>query len=113
MQVNEKRVHIKEMLATAMLWVFFLALTPWSSFHHHQEISYTCNHETSGSHKVHISSHAEQCLICSAHFEKTYSISHHFFSFYESPVLYIKNQPVQHALYSELISTSLRGPPVA
>jgi hypothetical protein len=113
MQVNEKRVLIKEMLATAMLWVFFLALTPWSSFHHHQEISYSCNHERSGSHKVHISSHAERCLICSAHFEKTASISHNLFSFYESPVLYLKNQPVQNALYSELISTSLRGPPVA
>ena len=113
MQVNQKRKHIDRMLATAMLWVFFLALTPWASFHHHQQINYQCNGETVCSHKQHISSHAEQCLVCAAHFEKTYTISQTFLSFYESPGIYIKNQPVEAGLYSELISTSLRGPPVA
>ena len=104
---------MKQMLATAMLWVFFLALTPWTSLHHHQEITYTCENETICTHKMHISTHADQCLVCSAHFEKTYVMSHTFFDFYQSPGIYIKNQPVESALYSELISTSLRGPPVA
>jgi len=111
--VNQKGVHIERMLATAMLWVFFLALTPWSSFHHHQQITYTCDNEAVDNHKVHISSHAEQCLVCSAHFEKTYTLSHQFYGFYESPVLYLKNQPVETTLYAELIRTSLRGPPAA
>lgn len=96
-----------------MLWVFFLALTPWASFHQHQQISYNCEHETICSHKMHISSHAEHCLVCSAHFEKSYDISHSFFSFYENPGIYIKNQHVEKQLYSELIGTALRGPPVA
>ena len=111
--MNQKRAHIGRMLATAMLWVFFLALTPWASFHHHQEISYNCGNETICTHKVHLSSHAEQCLVCAAHFEKTYVIAHTFFSFYENPGIYIKNQPAQALLYSKSIGTALRGPPVA
>jgi hypothetical protein len=111
-KVNQRRAHIQRILATVMLWVFFIALTPWASFHHHQEVKYSCENETICTHKVHLSSHADQCLVCSAHFEKTYILTHYFFNVYENPSIYIKNQHIEPALYSELISTSLRGPPI-
>lgn len=112
-RVKQQRTHIHRILAMAMLWVFFLALTPWSSFHHHQEVKYSCENETICTHKVHLSTHADQCLICSAHFEKTYILTQHFFNVYENPSIYIQNQHIEPALYTELISTSLRGPPIA
>jgi hypothetical protein len=113
LKVKQRRANIQRILATVMLWVFFLALTPWSSFHHHQEVKYSCNNETICTHKVHLSTHADQCLVCSAHFEKTYILTHYLFNVYENPSIYIKNQHIEHALYLELISTSLRGPPIA
>ncbi|MGY0039807.1 hypothetical protein [Pedobacter sp. NJ-S-72] len=71
--MNNRRLHINRIFATLLLWVFAIALTPWSSLHHHEEQSDYC--AKSGKecmHKVHVGSERHNCLICSAHFEKDY-----------------------------------------
>ena len=56
-----------------MLWVFSLAITPWSSLHHHKELATTV--EKNCTHKLHVKSDQDHCLICKAHFEKNYTVS--------------------------------------
>lgn len=94
--------------------VFAIALTPWSSLHHHEEVPDYCAKDGKEClHKFHVGSESHNCLICSAHFEKDY---------YTTAVAYratlesksvIKNYALISASYTALISTSLRGPPAA
>lgn len=92
-----------------MLWVFSLAITPWSSFHHHQNVVTTV--EKNCTHKLHVKAEQDHCLICKAHFEKNYTVSVSSHSTYLTSQLLEKNSPIVASSYSELISTSLRGPP--
>ncbi|WP_131551340.1 hypothetical protein [Pedobacter frigiditerrae] len=94
-----------------MLWVFSLAITPWSALHHHAEVA-TSSVEKNCTHKVHVKTNADTCLICKAHFEKNYTISSATFITYLNSKLMSKNIPIVTSSYTELISTSLRGPPV-
>ncbi|MDQ7949864.1 MAG: hypothetical protein REI78_07085 [Pedobacter sp.] len=94
-----------------MLGVFTMAITPWSALHHHEnEIS---SQDPNCSHKYHLKSQQETCLVCAAHFEKHYTLSRtHFYVF-------LKSSPVQHFhpslsdAFTALIATSLRGPPAS
>lgn len=92
-----------------MLWVFSLAITPWSSLHHHKEIATTV--EKNCMHKLHVKAEQDNCLICKAHFEKNYTVSVSSNVTYLTSQLLEKNSPIVTSSYSELISTSLRGPP--
>jgi hypothetical protein len=112
-QVLKINSHIKKLLSFGLLLTFFIALTPWSALHHHEEINYSCKNEPVCKHKLHISSHEAQCLICAAHFEKNYTYTYHFIHISSSDAIYLYTQPVARCLYSQLIATSLRGPPVA
>ncbi|MBB2146501.1 hypothetical protein GM921_13445 [Pedobacter sp. LMG 31464] len=93
-----------------MLWVFSLAITPWSVLHHHQQIADTAV-EKHCTHKLHIKTQQDTCLICAAHFEKNYTITTASHITYLTSKLMPKNIAVVTSSYAELISTSLRGPP--
>jgi hypothetical protein len=112
-QVGKNKSYINSLLSIGLLLTFFIALTPWSALHHHEEINYSCKNEPVCKHKLHISSHESQCLICAAHFEKNYTQTYHYFHISSSDAVYVYSQPVARFLYSQLISTSLRGPPAA
>lgn len=92
-----------------MLWVFSLAITPWSAFHHHQNVVTTV--EKNCTHKLHVKAEQDHCLICKVHFEKNYIVSVSSFVTYLASNLLERNNPILISSYSELISTSLRGPP--
>lgn len=92
-----------------MLWVFSLAITPWSSFHNHEKVAAAV--EKNCTHKLHVKAEQDHCLICKAHFEKNYTVSVSSFVTYLASNLLERNNPIVTSSYSELISTSLRGPP--
>ncbi|KEQ29293.1 hypothetical protein N180_07025 [Pedobacter antarcticus 4BY] len=107
------RQHISQLLAFLLLCVFAIALTPWSSLHHHQEQQESCAKPGDFcQHKVHISKQQHNCLVCSAHFEKDYSKTS------QTPAISIGSSYLRyadliaHAGYTALISQSLRGPPL-
>lgn len=92
-----------------MLWVFSLAITPWSSLHHHENIASTV--EKDCTHKLHVKTEQDRCLICEAHFEKNYIVSVSSHITYLTSQLLEGNNPILTSSYSALVSASLRGPP--
>ena len=113
LKLKKKNLHINKFLSFLLLGVFFIALTPWSSLHHHEEVEYTCKNEPVCGHKLHISTHAEQCLVCAAHFEKNFTYAEQATYFCLTNVVFLKDYPVTVNAYTALISTSLRGPPLS
>lgn len=109
-ELKKRRLHIQQILTYALLWVFTLAITPWSSLHHHEEqVTVVEKHCT---HHLHLKTTQETCLICKAHFEKKFVVSKAFtITYLESEVFHSATLNVTSS-YAELISTSLRGPPV-
>ena len=103
--------HIQRILTLAMLWVFSLAITPWSSFHNHHEVATTV--EKNCTHKLHVKAEQDHCLICKAHFEKNYTISVSTHVTYLTSKLLERSCANVTSSYSELISTTLRGPPLS
>lgn len=109
-ELKKRRLHIQQILTLALLWVFALAITPWSSLHHHEEqIVVVEKHCT---HHLHLKTTQETCLICKAHFEKKFIGTEVFtVTYLESKVFRSTTLNITSS-YAELISTSLRGPPV-
>jgi len=64
-------------------------------------------------HKVHVGSERHNCLICSAHFEKDYYTAAIPYQAKLESTAIVKNDALTGFAYTELISTSLRGPPIA
>ncbi len=95
-----------------MLWVFSLAITPWSALHHHANTD-EGPVEKHCTHKLHIKASQESCLICKAHFEKNYTVSDQLTVTYLAQVLVMSVVLTPSSAYTALISTSLRGPPVS
>lgn len=109
-ELKKRRSHIQQILTLALLWVFALAITPWSSLHHHEEQTVVV--EKHCTHHLHLKTTQETCLICKAHFEKNYIISTAIFVTYlEAKVFHFQSSNITNS-YAKLISTSLRGPPV-
>lgn len=112
--MKNKRLHINRILAFLLLCVFAIALTPWSSLHHHEEEQTYCQENGKVCmHKVHIGTEQHNCLICSAHFTKdliTHAAEFRI-SLYSKAV--VKNFTLISGTYTALISTALRGPPAA
>lgn len=94
-----------------MLWVFTIAITPWGAFHHHA-ISHEGTVEKNCTHKLHLKTAQENCLICKAHFEKNYTFSEQLTITYLLSTLIERTVLAPSSAYTALISTSLRGPPV-
>jgi len=95
-----------------MLLVFSIALTPWSALHQHPE---EVHHDLEKvcTHKLHLSSHSDTCLICAAHFEKDFIHDATTFRVFLLVKPLAKINPLIGGSYTELIETSLRGPPLA
>lgn len=110
LELKKRRLHIQQILTYALLCVFTLAITPWSSLHRHeQEVTVVEKHCT---HHLHLKTTQETCLICKAHFEKKFIGTEVFtVTYLESKVFQSTTLNITSS-YAELISTSLRGPPV-
>ncbi|MBC7617204.1 MAG: hypothetical protein H7202_14160 [Pedobacter sp.] len=93
-----------------MLWVFSLAITPWSALHHHAG-SHEGPLEKHCTHKLHLKTSQENCLICKAHFEKNYTLSEQLVVTFLDQALIKRTVLIPTSAYTALISTSLRGPP--
>ncbi|MBB5648338.1 hypothetical protein [Pedobacter cryoconitis] len=112
--MNNRRLHISRIFATLLLMVFAIALTPWSSLHHHEEQPDYCVKDGKEClHKFHVGSERHNCLICSAHFEKDYYTTAVTYQAALESKSIVKNYALISASYTVLISTSLRGPPTA
>ncbi|WP_110828699.1 hypothetical protein [Pedobacter nutrimenti] len=109
--MKKRRIHIHRILSAVLLWVFAIALTPWSALHHHDQQDVHSAREKVCTHKLHISSHADTCLICAAHFEKDFVQSGTTFRIFLSVQSLPKIHPLISGSYTELIESSLRGPP--
>lgn len=111
--LKNRRLHINRICAAFLLWVFAIALTPWSAFHHHEEEVYSCaENGRVCMHKAHIGHQSHNCLICSAHFEKDYVKSGSVYKTELKGKRVIKNYALISASYTALISLALRGPPL-
>lgn len=64
-------------------------------------------------HKVHVGTAQHNCLICSAHFTKDLNTHANEFQIILESKAVVKNFELVSGTYVALISTSLRGPPVA
>jgi len=94
-----------------MLVVFAIALIPWNLLHHHKEAP-SAPKEINCHHLSHLESHADNCLICNASFEKNYVQTHQLYSIFLSAKLLTGYNPVLKSCFTELRHTSLRGPPL-
>jgi hypothetical protein len=94
-----------------VLGVFSLAITPWAVLHHHQEV-HQLTAEKNCTHKFHVKTQRETCVICAVHFEKNYTTSSVSFVVYLSSKLLTKHFPIIGSSFVKLIATSLRGPPL-
>lgn len=95
-----------------MLLTFAIALTPWSVLHHHREIPIP-KKEINCHHVTHVEAHGDNCLICNASFEKDYVQIHNIYRIFLSVTIFSQKAPVLKSSYTRLLSTSLRGPPLA
>jgi len=113
-ELKKRLLHIHRAIAVLLLMVFAMALTPFAAFHDHHHEAPVCvkNHQDCG-HKFHIHEGGDNCLICKAHFEKNYAVQQvqcHYFSITRT---FMPAMPPVKGSYTELISLSLRGPPLA
>nr|WP_162988717.1 hypothetical protein [Pedobacter schmidteae] len=112
--MKKKHLHIHRILSVLLLWVFAIALTPFSAFHHHDHHEVKCtSHDKACTHKLHVGTQTEHCLVCEAHFEKNYTTAHHHFLVYRVSKPVAKFYAEVSSSYTRLINLSLRGPPVA
>ncbi|WP_131538421.1 hypothetical protein [Pedobacter nototheniae] len=110
--MKKQKQNIKNYLSAIMLFVFAIALTPWSLIHHHDTVP-VAPKEINCKHLTHVQAHAENCLICNAGFEKNYVQTHHLYKIFLSAKLFSQTEPVLKSFYTELKRTTLRGPPLA
>ncbi|WP_143166819.1 hypothetical protein [Pedobacter caeni] len=111
--MKKSRQHINQILSIALLWVFAIALTPFSALHHHDDEPRCLKHEKTCSHKLHVRSHTDTCLVCAAHFEKNYLHEYTHFQVYLEIGPVSELYAILTGSYTELIGSSLRGPPIA
>jgi len=111
-QLKHQRKYIGQMIGMMLLWVFAIALVPWSSLHHHEEVEKYCDKKGKMClHRVHVGTERHNCLICFAHFEKDYTVTNATISLIVVSKLLTKSFSVLTDSYTALIGTSLRGPP--
>ncbi|WP_199117128.1 hypothetical protein [Pedobacter sp. ASV28] len=106
---KKKYRFLKQLFAIVMLGVFSLAITPWNALHHHEDTPPVV--EKNCTHKVHVKTETENCLICKAHFEKNFTADFYTYLVHLNSKLVESIFPLVGSLFTELITTSLRGPP--
>jgi hypothetical protein len=115
LRLRRKVQHINRILAAVLLMVFTIALTPFNLFHHHHEApEQKCyaDGQTKCVHKEHLQNHADNCLICAAHFEKNYTVDYAYHWFFSTERPFTRTYKLLSGSYVELIGSSLRGPPL-
>lgn len=112
LKLKIKRLHINQVLTVMMLWVFSLAITPWSALHRHAE-SHDIALEKHCTHKLHLKTSDDHCLVCKAHFEKNYVLSEQLGITYLESILIRRTVLSPSSAFTALIFTSLRGPPLS
>jgi hypothetical protein len=110
--LKKHQQNIRKYFSAFMLFTFAIALTPWSVLHHHQEIPVS-KKEVNCHHLTHVQAHSDTCLVCSASFEKDYVQTHQVYRIFLSATIFSRKEPVLKSSYTQLLSTSLRGPPLA
>lgn len=98
------------MLTRVMLWVFAIAITPWSVLHQHKPAE-VCMAEKHCTHKVHVSTERDNCLICKAHFEKNYTIAVQEWHIELQPQPVYRFVLYEKEVFKAAVSSFLRGPP--
>ncbi len=112
--LRKKHLYIHRVCSILLLWVFAIAITPFSVFHNHQHEERECVvHEKSCTHQLHVGSHTEQCLVCAAHFEKNYTTSIQHFQVYLENRTVIRYYATASGFYTKLVGLALRGPPLS
>lgn len=113
--MNELRIeklHIARILAIFLLGVFTLGITPWEAMHKHGVENVIVSEEVC-LHNGHVQAKPVKCIVCVKHFDTVYtSFIPTFEVFLEDAKVFYTSQ-VASMQFTELISTSLRGPPVA
>lgn len=84
---------------------------PWNVVHKHVSLISRNSAEKHCTHKEHYQTNQEQCLICNAHFQKSYTVQQKSFALIVEKAADKHVAPVYQIEYVALISTSLRGPP--
>ena len=108
--MKAKKTHFfKQLLATLILGIFCLAITPWNALHHHD--GHIDAHEKNCTHTVHVKVADDHCLICKAHFEKNYTSDFYNYIIHFKTELIKRIFPLIGSSFTEVIATCLRGPP--
>ena len=105
----KKILFFKRLSAIFILGVFILAITPWSTLHHHERHANVI--EKDWSHTVHVKVSEDSCLICKAHFEKNFTSNFYNYIIHLKTELIKKAFPLIGISFTEIIATCLRGPP--
>lgn len=93
--------------------VFAIALTPFAVFHNHHVDEVKCsNRQAKCHHQFHIHTQKDNCLVCAAHFEKSYTRTEAQYNLYRFCKQILNPYTAISGSYAELISQALRGPPV-
>lgn len=108
MHTNKRKLFTR-LLAIVILAVFAMAITPWSAIHHHDN---TVAVEKNCTHKIHVKTASDNCLICKAHFEKNYTADFYNYIVHLKIELIKRIFPVISGSFTEVIATCLRGPPI-
>jgi len=115
--LRERHLYIHRILSILLLWVFTIALTPFGALHHHDhdhDHEPKCvTKEKTCTHKLHVSSQTEHCLICKAHFEKNYITTKQYVQVYTVSKPVTRVYHITSGSYIKLIDLALRGPPTA
>ena len=105
--------HIAKYLAVFLLMVFAMATAPLNLLHHHEAKTRCLKGELRCMHKEHLQNQSENCLICTFHFEKTFSTQEFFTPFFSGEKFPRTPFTELGCSYTDLIGSSLRGPPVS
>lgn len=93
-----------------MLAVFAVALTPWNIVHLHKPLPPVVK-EVNCKHLSHVEAHADNCLVCHASFEKNFIQTRINTRVFLSCTIFGKVEPILKSFFTEIKTTSLRGPP--
>lgn len=94
-----------------LLGVFLFAITPFSIFHQHENqlVQVKEDHCT---HKIHVTTQKDNCLVCKAHFEKNYLLNAEVWAIVTPVTTLNFLEYTVDAVDLDVPQTQHRGPPV-
>ncbi len=108
--MKNKRENMIKLFTRLLLGVFLFAITPFSIFHQHESRSVQVAEEHC-THKIHVTTQKDNCLVCKAHFEKAFILSNEV-----EPLINLYQDfkfinLVELDVDTEIPHAQLRGPP--